>query len=81
MTKDQLQRAVAIAESDTDLSNERKQIDIFDGYGLEGFKPVHVTIKQVADLVRWQCVQFNGCIDADALNELAYAGRKRFLVV
>lgn len=81
MTKDQLQCAVEIATSNEDLSTEMEQIDIFSGYGLSNFKPVTVTVKQLAALVRWQCAQFNGGIDAQALNEIAELGKKRFQVV
>lgn len=81
MKKDQLQRAVEIATSDEDLSTEMEQIDIFSGFGLPDFEPVTVTVKQLAALVRWQCSQFNGGIDAQALNEIAELGKKRFQVV
>jgi hypothetical protein len=80
MTHNQLQRAVEIAKSNTDLLTESSQIDIFDGFGLGSFKPVTVTVKQVAALIRWQCFQFNGGIDATELNNLAYIGKKKFLV-
>lgn len=80
MTQQQLQQALEIAKSDEDLINESCQIDIFNGFGLGNFQPVHVTLKQVAALIRWQCFQFNGAIDAVELNNLAYKGRKKFII-
>jgi len=81
MTKNQLQRAVELATSEEDLTNENEQMEIFDGFGLDDFKPVTVTVKQLASLVRWQCVQFSGGINADALEEVASCGKKRFQIV
>jgi hypothetical protein len=79
MTTQQLSAALELAQSDADLS--RESIGHFDGYGLNGFEPVLCTVQQVARLVRWQCIQLNGATDADALNELAQFGRRRFIVV
>ena len=80
MTKDQLSRAVSIADSDEDLSHE--DLHHFDGFGLKDFNPVFCTMRQLARLVRWQCQYiFGDGFDADALNEIARHGRKRFLVV
>ena len=81
MTKDELSQAVAVATSEADLSNEVANIDIFNGYGLPGFKPVYVTVRQVAALIRWQAVQFDGGVHAESLNELAYAGRQKFQIL
>ena len=79
MTKDQLSQALQIAKSDKDL--HLASIDIFFGFGLEDFEPVYCTIDQVAALIRWQAVQFNGGIDSDALQEVCNVGRKKFLVL
>lgn len=81
MNKAELKEAVAIAQSDADLSAEAEQCNIFDGCALPDFKPVTVTVRQVAELIRWQAILLNGQIDTEALNELANWGRKRFLVV
>ena len=82
MTKDELNKAADIAQSDTDLSNETDQIHIFDGFALPDFKPVYVTIEQVAALIRWQCVLLNGAgFNADAFDEVARIGKRKFIVV
>ena len=79
MTMQQLSQAVAIARSDKPLDIE--SMGIFDGFGLPEFKPVVCTLDALAMLVRWQCVQFNGGLDPQALNEIAECGRHRFHVV
>jgi hypothetical protein len=35
----------------------------------------------VAKLIRWQAMQFNGEWNAEALNEVATIGRKKFMVL
>lgn len=79
MTKNQLNRAMEMAKSDADLSNV--DTGIFHGFGLMSFKPVWCTIDQIAALIRWQVIQFNGGTDSEALQELANVGRKKFLVL
>lgn len=81
MRLSQLNEAMKIAQSNADLSKEMSQIHIFDGFGLPDFKPVVATIRQLATLIRWQTFQFNGGIDAEALNEIVYFGRRRFLIL
>ncbi len=74
-----LDRALAIARSGRPLNVA--DLSIFDGFALPGFQPVTCTVEALAMLVRWQCVQLNGEINAEALLEIATYGRKRFLVV
>ena len=74
-----LDRALAIARSGRPLNVA--DLSIFDGFGLPDFKPVTCTVEALAMLVRWQCVQLNGEINAEALQEIATYGRKRFLVL
>lgn len=67
MTIDQFQRAYAIARNGADLYSA--DTDSLYGFGLRSFQPVCVPIEDVAACIRWQCVQFNGGIDTDALSE------------
>ena len=79
MTKQELQAATAIAMDKTqDLSN----VDdgIFWGFGLPSFDSVNVTLRQVAKLIRWQAVMWNGELDAAMYNEVAIAGRRKFSI-
>ena len=79
MTKAELSQAVAIAKSDKDLTGV--DTDHMVGYGLSCFEPVHVTLDMVASMIRYQCIMFNGDIDGNELNELADAGRRKFIVI
>lgn len=80
MTKTELKQAVEVAKSNADLKSEIDNIHIFNGFALSNFNPITVTVEQVAALVRWQCFQFDGGIDAEALNEIATCGKKKFIV-
>ena len=82
MTKKELNRAMAYAKN----QENREPVDfddlaIFDGFGLVNFEKVYVTIRQLATLVIWQCFQFGGGIDNEALAEIATIGRTKFMVV
>ncbi len=82
MTTKQLAQAVELAvDSNLSLQSEWDQLHIFDGFGLFNFKQVTVTLKQLAALVRWQCLYLPGGIDAEALDEIAKAGKTKFMVL
>jgi|10_taG_2_1085330.scaffolds.fasta_scaffold01046_13 hypothetical protein len=53
---------------------------IFDGFGLESFKPIVCTIQQLACLVLWQARTFAGTWDNEAIAEIR-ANRRKFTVV
>ena len=79
MTRDELKQATAIAmDRNTDLSNVDDSL--FLGFGLPSFKPVNVTLRQVAKLIRWQAVMLNDEIDAQMYDEVAQVGRRKFVV-
>ncbi len=79
MTNDELNRAFSIAQGGEELDDS--SLDVFLGFGLPGFRPVVCTLQMVARLIRWQCQQFNGGWDAEALQEIARHGRHRFIIV
>lgn len=79
MTREDFLKAFEIAQSDADLQSV--DVSIFDGFGLPGFGQVHVTIRSVARLIRWQARMFDGEWDAKALNEVAVLGRHRFVII
>jgi hypothetical protein len=86
MNKSELDAAMRLAQDKNfrTIDNDGKllvSLEIFDGFALPGYQPKAVTTAQVAALIRWQCFQLNGDIDADALQEIANAGRHRFTVV
>jgi len=79
MKTTELDNALALARSDAPLNLD--DISIFDGFGLPDFRPIVCTVEALAILVRWQCIQFDGSVDAEALDEIATCGRRRFTVV
>ena len=79
MRKADLEQALVIARSKARL--DMAETVIFDGFGLPDFRPVTCTVEALAALVRWQCIRFDGSVDAEALDEIATCGRKRFQVL
>ena len=80
MNKEELKRAVELAkERHVDFS--QTNLHLFTGFGLKAFKPLHCTISDVADLIRWQAFKFDGELDTEAINEIAEAGRHKFIIV
>ena len=84
MTTKEFKSALKIA-LDSDVSIDlAANTQHFNGFALKDFTPVCTTIYHVAALIRWQC----GClfntrqiVDFDALDEIRYWGRKRFIIV
>lgn len=79
MTKAEFAKAYNLAKSNEQLNYEN--MDLFAGYGLAGFKPVHVTIADIASLIRWQALQLNGQFDGEELHNIALAGKKGFIII
>ncbi len=79
MTRDEFRRAFELAGSETDLS--KFDLSQFDGFGLPVFQPATVTVGQVARLLRWQALRFDGSWDMEAAHEVLECGRRRFVVV
>lgn len=79
MTKTEFANAYSLAKSDIKL--HYNNLDLFAGYGLSGFETVYVTIKDVASLIRWQALQFNGQFNSEELHNIALAGKKGFIII
>jgi len=79
MTRVEFRKAFELAGTETDLS--KFDLSQFDGFGLPGFQPVTVTLGQVARLLRWQALRFDGSWDMEAAHEVLECGRRRFVVV
>lgn len=79
MTKEEFKKAMEISREEDDMSEV--DISVFQGYGLPGFGRIHVTLRQVAALIRWECLQFNGEYDGKKLNYVANTGRQRFQII
>jgi hypothetical protein len=77
MNKAELHTALELAQTHSyGIAN----ISLFDGFALRNFKPIACTINDLAGLIAWQAICFDGSIDSEALNEI-YSARKKFLVV
>lgn len=85
MNRPEFKAACAIALNGEDLTGEN--IDPFDGYGLKGFEPVYVTLRQVARLIRWQALPImvpkgsQPSLDNEQLEGIAKVGRHKFIII
>jgi hypothetical protein len=80
MTKKEFKDACTLAFKCPNLTGTFDNIQLFDGFGLSEFKPVACTLKDLAGLIKWQCLMFNGSVDAEALDDI-WSLRKKFLVI
>lgn len=79
MTKQQFSEAVKMIREDRVPAG----IDdsILHGCGVKGFKPVVVTLEVAAQFIRYQCMQFNGQFDNEALNETFIILLKKAVII
>lgn len=83
MTKKEFEQAWLLANDHENVGSGyiEGNIGIFNGFGLPDFKPVNCTIKQVAQLINWQCKMFNGQYDMQELDNIKYFGRVKFIIL
>jgi len=92
MNKKELKEAVALADELRANGSPIDGIDCFDGYGLKDFGKVYCSLKQVANLIRWQAGQlfwredgdndrFQDGWDWEQINEIGSIGRTKFIIV
>jgi hypothetical protein len=79
MTKKELAKAFQIAKSDTVIPEDN--LHLFNGFGLDDFKPVYCTLRDVAKLIRYQCQFLTGGWDMDAFQDIAFHSKKRFIII
>ncbi len=86
MCKSEFSRALALME---DLRQAGKldllafmkgDMMMFDGFGLSDFEPVACTLTQLAQLIAYQALCFDGSLDQAALDEI-WKWRRHFLIV
>tara|TARA_Y100000034_G_C6854379_1_gene388016 strand:- start:835 stop:1080 length:246 start_codon:yes stop_codon:yes gene_type:complete len=80
MNKQEMTQALEIAKDQSQNLTD-VDTDVMFGYGLPDFKPVHVTTRQVASIIRWQAGRFDGTWDAKEIDDIANLGRKRFMII
>lgn len=80
MTKTEFKQAFELAKSDGDTDSN---ISHLFGCGLKDFVPVACTISQVAYLLRYQALQFNGEWVMEEVDNLFYIAvtAKRFIII
>ena len=77
MNKQEFNKAFELAKNHSyGIAN----ISLFDGFGLKGFEPVACTVNDLAGLIAWQAICFNGQVDNEALTEI-WNSKRKFLVV
>lgn len=76
MNAKQFELAYQIAASDKEILADDSHLF---GCGLPDFKPVEVTINEVAKFIRYQCKQFNGEMDKEMVGECRYIARYKFI--
>lgn len=82
MTTKEFKEAANIALNQLDVELAKEDTSQFMGFGLADFKPIFCTIRQLAAIIRWQCLFINGSgHDAEALQEIAVLGKRRFQVI
>tara|TARA_Y100000992_G_C21207057_1_gene463455 strand:- start:565 stop:855 length:291 start_codon:yes stop_codon:yes gene_type:complete len=79
MDNNQFSQAVAMARSDIEL--DQYDTDILMGFGLPDFKQVSVILEVAAACIRWQCAQFDGGWDNEAMEECRNAFRHKVLIM
>lgn len=78
--KDEFKQAMKLATT-YEVGLMAEDIAVFDGYGLKDFPQVYVTIRQVAALIRWQAVRFDGTLDSQEISDLGWVARRKFVVI
>jgi hypothetical protein len=80
MNNDQFKKAVEIARN-TNIDLSKFDISILSGFALASFKKVSTIIEVAAACIRWQCLQLNGGIDNENLNECKIHFRTKVEIV
>lgn len=75
MNKQEFNKAFELAKKSVSFDN----IHIFEGFGLHSYDQIMCTVNDVAALIKWQAINLNGTIDADALNEI-WDNRRKFII-
>ena len=83
MTKSEFSRAMGIVQAgrELDLVNWMAGgMSLFDGFGLKDFSPVACSLMDMARLICYQCLQFDGEFDKEAVSEI-WNHRRRFHII
>lgn len=78
MTSQQFAEAFKLAANGDELTGD---VSIFNGYGLQEFTPIVATKADLALLIRWQALQFNGQWDNQELTSIKHCLRRKLTLV
>lgn len=81
MTSQQFSAAVAMARDNRIELLDRYDINILSGFALPDFRPVSIILEVAAACIRWQCAQFDGGWDNEAMEECREFFRRRVTIV
>lgn len=73
-------KAVIIAMADVTIDQDKHPIEPMFGCGLTDFKPVEVSIEQVAGHIRWQAAYFDGTWDYQEIDNIKHIAKTKFLL-
>lgn len=77
MNEEEFAKAFALAVKNKKVPAKEK-IEIFMGFGLDDFKTVNVTIAQVAELINYTALKYNGEYSIKVLGDVKKHGEKKF---
>ena len=77
MTKNEFKQAVTLSRT---IDMNAVDDSVLHGLALGAFKRVTATIEVCAVFIRWHCIQLNGVIDSEALNEMATLMRRKVTI-
>lgn len=82
MNKAEMREALNRAKSGEFLNVTEGDLHRFGGYGLPGFdRLIHCTVDEIARLIRWQALRFNGTWDMAEVDAIAAVGRDHFRII
>ena len=81
MNTTQMREATELARNSTNGELWDVDISILHGCALADFKPVSTTLRVVARMIQYQCIQLNGEFDTVELNSLANIFRRKVTII
>lgn len=81
MNRNEFKKAVSMIKDKDIINMSLESIDCFYGCACEDFTTTNCTIKQVAKLIRYQCLYMNGDLDMNELNNIEYISKKKFKII
>jgi len=81
MNRKEFLKAFALIQNQDVKDMSLETIDCFYGCALPDFKYTNCTLKQVAKLIRYQCLYLDGTLDINELNNIELISKKKFKII